>query len=105
MKRPLCKCGNLCKKNGVSRVTGDQLYKSYCGSCSKAKHGKQERPNKFLKKDVCSFCGFKANHPCQLDLDHIDGNRKNNDPSNHQTLCANCHRLKTVKNKDWASFY
>ena len=34
-------------------------------------------------------------------IDHIDGNKDNNDPSNYQTLCANCHRLKTYQNKDW----
>ncbi|OYW72998.1 MAG: hypothetical protein B7Z37_23290, partial [Verrucomicrobia bacterium 12-59-8] len=30
-----------------------------------------------------------------LEVDHIDGNHKNNDPSNLWTLCANCHREKT----------
>ena len=103
MQRPLCKCGNLCKTNGFSRVTGEQLYNTYCRTCAKTKHGKKERINRTFKKDLCSFCGFKATHPCQLDLDHIDGNSKNNDPSNHQTLCANCHRLKTFLNKDWDS--
>jgi 5-methylcytosine-specific restriction endonuclease McrA len=39
-------------------------------------------------------------HPCQLDVDHIDGNRTNSKSSNLQTLCANCHRLKTHMNKD-----
>lgn len=34
-------------------------------------------------------------HHCQLDVDHIDGNHSNNKLSNLQTLCANCHRLKT----------
>jgi 5-methylcytosine-specific restriction endonuclease McrA len=36
----------------------------------------------------------------QLDVDHIDGNHANDDPSNLQTLCANCHRLKTQVNAD-----
>lgn len=101
MKRPLCICGNMCKKNGISKVDGRQLYNSYCRSCAKTKHGKKERINKTLKKSLCERCGFKPEHPCQLDLDHIDGNSNNNHPDNHQTLCANCHRLKTFKGKDW----
>jgi 5-methylcytosine-specific restriction endonuclease McrA len=44
---------------------------------------------------ICSRCGFKASRNCQIDIDHIDGNHANNDPSNLQLLCANCHRLKS----------
>ncbi len=49
----------------------------------------------------CTICGFEAKHRVQLDVDHIDGNHTNNDESNLQLLCANCHRLKTYENKDW----
>lgn len=49
------------------------------------------------KGACCSKCGFIAEHRCQLDVDHIDGNNSNNDVMNLQTLCANCHRLKTHK--------
>lgn len=52
------------------------------------------------KKDHCERCGFIAEDPCQLDVDHKDGDNANNDPSNYQTLCANCHRLKTKLNRD-----
>lgn len=47
------------------------------------------------KKDSCEHCGFTAIHKCQLDVDHIDGDHSNNKLDNLQTLCANCHRLKT----------
>ena len=47
------------------------------------------------KKDKCEHCGFVPVHASQLDVDHIDGDRWNNDPANLRTLCANCHRLKT----------
>jgi 5-methylcytosine-specific restriction endonuclease McrA len=40
----------------------------------------------------------------QLDMDHIDGNRNNNDENNLMTLCANCHRLKTHREKDYMRY-
>jgi 5-methylcytosine-specific restriction endonuclease McrA len=43
--------------------------------------------------DRCERCGFIPLHPRQLDVHHLDGNKANNDLSNLQTLCANCHRL------------
>lgn len=55
------------------------------------------------KDTKCASCGFVALHKCQLDVDHIDGDHSNDDPSNLQTLCANCHRLKTYMNGDHLS--
>jgi hypothetical protein len=40
----------------------------------------------------CAICKKSA---CIWDYDHIDGNRSNNDPSNCQALCPNCHAKKT----------
>ena len=48
-----------------------------------------------FKKNSCEVCKFRPLDKCQLDVDHIDGNHKNNEEDNLQTLCANCHRLKT----------
>ncbi len=61
---------------------------------------KSRYPYAVHKKDYCEHCNFKPVHISQLDVDHIDGDRHNNDPSNLQTLCANCHRLKTHLNGD-----
>lgn len=58
-------------------------------------------PYKKYKKQYCEKCNFVAQHSCQLDVDHIDGNHDNNDPCNLQTLCANCHRLKTALQLNW----
>jgi hypothetical protein len=44
------------------------------------------------KRTICEQCQFTG-HPCQLDVHHKDGNRKNGGVENLQTLCANCHRL------------
>ena len=55
------------------------------------------------KGTQCESCNFIALDPCQLDIDHVDGNHSNDDVSNLITLCANCHRLKSKLNKDTRS--
>ena len=64
-----------------------------------------ERPWVAHKKDHCERCGFLPEDDCQMTVDHIDGNRYNNEMSNWQTLCHNCHILKTIKNKDNTNRY
>lgn len=64
-----------------------------------------ETPWVFHKKDVCEECGFIPQHDCQLTVDHIDGNKYNNEISNYQTLCHNCHALKTLLNGDYFNRY
>jgi hypothetical protein len=90
-------CGNTSKKLKKSKL-GFMRYRKYCN-----KHYAQHYAKKYrlFKKDICEKCAFVASHPCQLDVDHIDGNRNNNAIFNLQTLCANCHRLKTHINKEY----
>jgi 5-methylcytosine-specific restriction endonuclease McrA len=71
------------------------------------------------RQDFCTECGFrpaelprvakyKDSDPKMfntlvrsvLSVDHRDGNHENNDPSNLQTLCHNCHNIKTIENGD-----
>ena len=66
-----------------------------CYTKWKQSYNKALYPYAVHKKDKCEHCGFTPVHSSQLDVDHIDGDRWNNDPVNLQTLCANCHRLKT----------
>jgi hypothetical protein len=104
--RPVCtKCNKgLCKPNGTSK-NGLKKYSKFCQSCHKitynlkvSKGGRRAGYGKF-KKECCELCGFIPVHACQLDVDHIDGDSTNNDVTNLQTLCANCHRLKTYLTK------
>ena len=43
---------------------------------------------------ACSCCKLTewVGKPIPLDVDHIDGNNKNNLPKNLRFLCPNCHR-------------
>lgn len=89
-------CSRNCKQEASSKRTG-------------RKKNRPRKGYKYLnayrrhKKGECELCGFIPIHSCQLDVDHIDGNHGNNEVSNLQTLCANCHRLKTYLNRDWES--
>lgn len=104
MERPICNNCNInkCKKNGNSKKNGLTYYKKYCTSCEKKVYN-QPNSNKYArklgyalhKKGKCENCNFVPIHSCQLDVDHIDGNKFNNNIDNLRTLCANCHRLKT----------
>ena len=53
-----------------------------------------------IDKSHCSLCGFVPEDLCQIDIDHIDGDRRNHDSKNLQALCANCHRLKTKRSRN-----
>ena len=90
--RPMCVCGEPVRSKGVGR-TGLRIWDRRCYRC-------RFKTYTLHKKDYCELCGFVAIHRVQLDVDHIDGNHANDDPNNLQTLCANCHRLKTQTNAD-----
>ena len=99
----------VCEHKYCSNKFEGRSNKRFCSrNCKQySKDIRLGRNNKHLnsavryKKDKCEKCGFIPISDCQLDVDHIDGNRNNNHESNLQTLCANCHRLKTYLNKDW----
>lgn len=90
MGRPLCICGSLCEKQ-YGRGAG--RFRKQCSYC---RAGRVNHSYQLHKKDYCENCGFVALHRAQLDVDHIDGDRTNDNSENLRTLCANCHRLKTM---------
>ena len=102
----------MCVICGVKpqRPNGMGGFKNKCRSCYRKAHEPSHgvdparlhetlRPYTASKGPVCERCGFVPEHSCQLDVDHIDGDHDNDAPDNLQTLCANCHRLKSRAEK------
>ena len=89
------------KTTGTKKPDGSTYWR--CKRSYKESTARTQHPHRLYKKEACEECGFFAKNPAQLHVDHIDGNKKNNDPSNFQTLCANCHAYKTAMNQDWMS--
>ena len=95
------------------RLDGTQCYSKYCSRCERimysgevlkgvyrSESGEAKFDYRSVKSDTCTKCGWVADDKCQLDVDHIDGDHSNNSLDNLQTLCANCHRLKTKINRE-----
>jgi hypothetical protein len=103
-----------CQSCGTVRIISKPRINNKRGwVCQKAKQkrnrksAKKTGKTKYYKKSyqkhpkyICVMCGFMPEDPCQMDIDHIDGNHKNNNKDNLQALCSNCHRLKSKINKD-----
>lgn len=95
---PICKeCEIRPSELGFNRGT-KSYYKKSCKTC-------RRYPDLGPKKKQvhCSICLVKF-HPIALDVDHIDGNKKNNSYKNLQIICSNCHRLKSLMCHDWSTF-
>jgi 5-methylcytosine-specific restriction endonuclease McrA len=98
--RPLCvNCGRPARYHTKNSDGSVKYWRKYCTMCHK-NQGQNQYRYRLKKKKKCEVCGFKAVHPCQLDVDHINGDHKDDRDENLMTLCANCHRLKTVMNGD-----
>ena len=91
--------------------TGRPVYRPVCAACHKAKLNLREGVTA-VKKDYCENGDGRLGFECtatiigsyQLDMDHIDGNHYHNVPENIQTICKNCHAVKSREHKDHLNF-
>lgn len=86
--RPLCGCGKPATWHSKT-IKGFKVWKTGCRNC--------ENLARKHRKDYCENCGTTK----ELQIDHIDRNRSNNNPDNLKTLCRSCHDDKTRLNQDW----
>lgn len=87
--------------NNLQTSRGEGKYRPICSVHHRMRNEKAFEYRNY-KGLICEVCGFVPQHSCQLDVDHINGDHSDNREENLQTLCANCHRLKTFMCKDGA---
>jgi 5-methylcytosine-specific restriction endonuclease McrA len=72
-------------------------------------YANSKHPYRKYRKTYCENIDERLGYKCtstitmiaQLDVDHIDGNARNNKKENLQTLCKCCHTHKTITEKDY----
>jgi hypothetical protein len=90
--------------NNPKDNSGHGNYHKYCSHHHALKYGMRDYNYKKYRKDYCEARDGRLGWKCtneilfplwQLSVDHFDGDRNNNEPSNLLTLCHNCHGIKT----------
>ncbi len=94
-------CGNPYESATISKSTT-----KYCSNrCSqrsrggRRKNGYRDTMKQAGRLECCEICGWRE-HPEVLQVDHKDGVPWNNERSNLQVLCPNCHAWETYQRRE-----
>ena len=88
-------CNNQCQRDFEYRQYiaewKEGLQEGKCGKLQTSRHIKryilEKQEGKCIECGIDSWLGFSI----QLELDHIDGNSRDNTEKNLRCLCPNCH--------------
>ena len=125
METKVCKeCGEEFPKTNFHRSSKSGILNPRCKACA-AKRAREYRQagrdyvSKYKLSVGCQMCGFVPEHPCQLDLHHLNpedktykGDHKSydagwsreridNEIAKCIVVCKNCHALETHKLGHW----
>ena len=78
------------KRKQFRKSVVDAKLKKQGSKCKGYKYG----PKRY--RTTCNM-KFKQGEGNVMEMDHKDGKSSNNNPTNLQLVCANCHKLKTDK--------
>ena len=126
----------ICRLCGMNKPDEDFFYRgggrkgqqADCKDCSRKRAREYRQANRdkvaaYKMSKGCESCGFVAEHPCQLDLDHVDPNTKTykgshksydagwswarieNELSLCLVMCKNCHALRTHNEGHWKNTF
>lgn len=101
-------CNNLVPYGNKTNGTGNGPYYKFKTFCAHHRTGSGKIAADIWKlSQGCANathqhygvkCTSNITSPTQLDVNHIDGNHSNNDPSNIEVLCKMCHQQVTMAN-------
>ena len=102
-----CHSTRTAEKHGL-RNLGEVIAKN-AGFDSFTEYKNSTHPYRKFRKDYCENIdgrlGFNCNYSVVwagiLDVDHINGDPRDHREENLQTLCKNCHSIKTNVSKDY----
>lgn len=57
------------------------------------------RPAALAREPLCRFCFEQGRTTQATEVDHIDGNSKNNADDNLRCLCRSCHSRRTARDQ------
>lgn len=95
-------CNTKCQRSYEAKVWTDKWLNGEIDGFSETDHWGNipDRIRNYLFKineNKCARCGWGEMNPytkrIPLEVEHIDGNHKNNRPENLTLLCPNCHSL------------
>ena len=95
--------GYLSKKDGKYKLFGCAPNTKRNNLFAKLRYREHRRHiGKWLE---CEKCSWVATNKCQLDINHKDGDRFNNNQNNLEMICRNCHALETTIKKHFKNRY
>ena len=106
---PMCAlpgCTNRASYHNAGKKLNGSLTAKWKMFCTPHRSTRKHEVDNWKMKQKCSnidahhgfVCTATILYPEQLDVNHIDGDRHNNDPKNLECLCRNCHVSVTKQN-------